>query len=250
MNLSVWKRAVLTFIMATAISAQAHERDIAAAAKRFFGLQVTAVHKSLIPGLYGINTNPSEVGPRLFMDDKLTVYGNFATGYTHLEGPAKGRDLTPSEAQDLYRSMLASLPKDKFITYRFGDGSREVLLFTAYDCPTCRALEGELLKQAKQLNATVYLVPTSLRYEVDAASRGPVKSVLCSENKVGAWKNLILNKTMPGTGRCNANPDDFAYLSRAFPIKFPTAVPTAITLSDGKVYPGALRNFSLVFGGR
>ncbi|MGE4448472.1 MAG: hypothetical protein AB7E15_09265, partial [Azospira sp.] len=85
MNLSVWKRAFLTFMMATAVSAQAHERDIAAAAKRFFGLQVTAVHESLIPGLYGINTNPNEVGPRLFMDDKLTVYGNFATGYTHLE---------------------------------------------------------------------------------------------------------------------------------------------------------------------
>ncbi|AEV27173.1 hypothetical protein Dsui_2834 [Azospira oryzae PS] len=250
MEISTWKRSFLAFLMATAISAQANERDIAAAAKRFFGLQVTAVHESLIPGLYGINTNPSEVGPRLFMDDKLTVYGNFVTGYAHLEGPAKGRDLTPQEAQELYRSMLARLPKDKFITYRFGDGSREVLLFTAYDCPSCRAVEKSLLQQAKQLNATVYLVPTALRYQIDPASRIPVQEILCAKNRELAWQNMILKGQRPVSERCNVNPDDYAYLSRAFPVKFPTSVPTAVTLWDGKIYMGVSQKFAEVFGGR
>ncbi len=250
MEISIWKRSFLAFLMATAISAQANERDIAAAAKRFFGLQVTAVHESLIPGLYGINTSPSEVGPRLFMDDKLTVYGNFVTGYAHLEGPAKGRDLTPQEAQDLYRSMLASLPKEKFITYRFGDGSREVLLFTAYDCPACRALEKNLLQQTKQLNATVYLVPTGLRYNLDPAARVPLHEVLCSKNREMAWQNLILKGQRAVAERCNVQPDNYAYLSRAFPVKFPTSVPTAITLPEGKIYQGVSQKFAEIFGGR
>jgi hypothetical protein len=43
MEISIWKRSFLALLMATAISAQANERDIAAAAKRFFGLQATAV---------------------------------------------------------------------------------------------------------------------------------------------------------------------------------------------------------------
>lgn len=229
----------------------ANEVEIAGAVKRLFGMQATSVRESLIPGLYAVNTSPSEVGPRFYVDRKLTQYGNYSTGYSHISGPRSGQDLSSQEAQELFRSMLIALPKERLITYKFGDGSREVLLFTAYDCPACRSLEKSLQQQGQRLNATVYLIPTALRYETDVSARGPVQNLLCATDREAAWQNLILKQQSPsGAVRCSDRGDDYAYLSRAFPVKFPKSVPTAITLSDGKIYQGVQQQFSEIFGGR
>lgn len=231
-------------------TACANEAEISAAAKRFFGMQTTSVRESLIAGFYGINTSPSEIGPRLFMDRNLTVYGNTFSGYSHTTGGRRGQDLSPQEAQELFRSMLTALKKERLITYKFGNGAREVLLFTAYDCPACRALEKNLLQQAKQLNATVYLVPTALRYGVDVSARMAVQNILCAADRESAWQNLILRKQLPAAARCTEKADDYAYLTRAFPVKMPQSVPTAVTLSNGKIYTAVTNHFAEVFGGR
>ena len=223
---------------------------MAGAVKRLFGMQATAVHESLIPGLYGINTKAGEVGPRFFVDSKLTHYGNFSTGYTHISGPLGGQELKPQEAQELFRTMLSALPKERLITYTFGTGAREVLLFTAYDCPSCRALEKSLKQSADRLNATIYLIPTALRYELDATSRLPLQSLLCASDRQVAWQNLILKGLAPATARCAEKADDYAYLARAFPVKFPASVPTAVTLADGKIYQGVQQRFGEIFGVR
>lgn len=228
----------------------ANENEIAAAAKRFFGMQTTSVRESLIAGFYGINTSPSEIGARLFLDRDLKVYGNTFTGYSHTAGSRRGQDLDPQEAQALFLTMLTALKKDRLIRYKFGDGSREVLLFTAYDCPACRALEKNLVQQAKQLNATVYLIPTALRYELDVSARTPVQNLLCATDRESAWQNLILKKQLPAAARCSEQADDYAYLRRAFPVKMPQSVPTAITLSNGKIYSAVTNNFAEIFGGR
>lgn len=251
MKKSLWKHALGLFLMLCAIGgATANESEIAAASKRFFGLQVTAVRESLIAGFYGINTSPSEIGPRLFLNRDLTVYGNTYTGYSHTTGSRRGQDLSPQEAQDLFLFMLAALKKERLPTYTFGDGSREVLLFTAYDCPFCRALEKNLLQQAKQLNATVYLVPFALRYQLDASSRIPVQNLLCATDRETAWQNLILKREVPPAARCQDQADDYAYLSRAFPVKVPQSVPWAITLASGKIHQAVSRDFAEIFGGR
>lgn len=251
MKISIWMRWFGAFFMIFAMmAAQANESEISSAARRLLGLQTTSVRESLIPGFYGINTSPSEVGPRLFMDGNLTVYGNFSTGYAHLSGPHAGQDLNSQEARELFLSMLAALPKDRLITYKFGDGSRQVLLFTAYDCPACRSVEKALQQQGQRLNATVYLIPTSLRYETNPSARAPVQNLVCATDRETAWQNLILKgQAVPG-GRCSERADDYAYLYRVFPVKFPRTVPTAVTLSDGKIYQGVQQQFSEIFGGR
>lgn len=243
-----WFRTLL--MLCAAGTACANEAEISAAAKRFFGMQTTSVRESLIAGFYGINTSPSEIGPRMFLDRNLTVYGNTVTGYSHTTGARRGQDLSPQETQELFRSMLAALKKERLITYKFGDGSREILLFTAYDCPACRALEKNLLQQAKQLNATVYLVPTALRYQLDASARTPVQNLLCATDRESAWQSLILRKQLPAAARCTEQADDYAYLTRAFSVKMPQSVPTAITLSNAKIYAGVAQNFAEIFGGR
>lgn len=251
MRISIRPQWFYTILMLCAAgAATANEREISAAAKRFFGMQTTAVRESLIAGFYGINTSPSEVGPRLFLNRDLTVYGSSFTGYSHTAGSRRGQDLYPQEAQELFLSMLSALKKDRLIRHKFGDGAREVLLFTAYDCPSCRALEKTFLQQAKQLNATVYLIPTALRYEIEVAARMPVQNVLCATDRESAWQNLILKRQLPSAGRCQEQADDYAYLSWVFPVKIPSSVPTAITLSDGKIYTGVAKNFYEIFGVR
>jgi len=243
------KSLFLTFALCSSL-AQAGEAEIAAAVKRLFGMQATAVRESLIPGLYGVNTSASEVGPRLFIDKGLTIYGNYSTGYTHITGPRRGQDLSPQEAQELFRSMLSAIPKERLITYRFGNGVREVLLFTAYDCPICRGIEQALQQRSKDLNATVYLIPTGLHYQTDAAARRSVQSLLCAPDRELAWQNLILTKQAPASGNCAERADDYAYLTRAFPVKFPGFVPVAVTLADAKIHSSVQQQFQEIFGVR
>jgi len=242
-----WLLCITVFVFG---AAHADEAEIAGAVKHLFGMQATSVRESLIPGLFAVNTSPAEVGPRFFMDRQLTRYGNYSTGYSHIAGPRRGQDLNTQESQELFRSMLAALPKERLITLRFGDGFRQVLLFTAYDCPTCRSIERTLQQQSNRLNTTVYLIPTALRYETDQSARTPVQNVLCAADREAAWRSLILKGQTPAAPRCAENADDYAYLYRAFPVRFPRSVPTAVTLADGKIYQGVQQQFSEIFAGR
>lgn len=51
------------------------------------------------------------------------------------------------------------------------------------------------------------------------------------------------------SGVCTENPDDYAFLSRSFPVRFPVTVPTAVT-PDGRIYPMVLAQFDEIFRGR
>lgn len=246
---AVW--ATVCGLVLAALPASADEREILNAVQRQLAEKPTSARETLISGVYGLYFPGSEqIGPRAFADRKLSVFGNSATGYAHLSGPRRGQDLSAEESQALYRDMLANLPKERLITYRFGDGARQVLLFTAYDCPTCRAVERNLQQQAQHLNATVYLIPTALRYESDPASRMPLQTLLCAPDREMAWQSLILKGQAPAAARCAEQADDYAYLARAFPVKFPRSVPTAVTLADGRIYQGVQQQFSEIFGRR
>lgn len=248
-NTAVW--AMVAWLLLVSLSASANDREILNGVRSQLAEKPTSAREILIPGVYGLYFPGSEqIGPRAFTDRKLSVFGNSATGYAHLSGPRRGQDLSAEESQALYRDMLANLPKERLITYRFGDGSRQVLLFTAYDCPTCRTVERNLQQQAQRLNATVYLIPTALRYESDPASRAPVQNLLCAPDREMAWQSLILKGQTPAPAHCAEQADDYAYLARAFPVKFPRSVPTAVTLADGRIYQGVQQQFSEIFGGR
>lgn len=206
------------------------------------------VRETLLPGLYGVYFNNAEA--RTFVDRKLTILGNQFTGYAYLSGPRQGEDLTPEESRQLFKEFLAAIPRDLLVRYRYGGGAREVILFTAYDCPTCRALDRELSRQAKSLNVTVYIVPTALRYAIDPGAKPVIQSVLCSPDRARAWEDLITKGFVAqATNSCGVNPDDYAFLSRSFPVRFPQTVPTAVT-PDGAIYPLVMAKFDEVFRGR
>lgn len=256
MQFESWKNTVLRSVAVGLLflsSALVHADDASLLAQLRANLaeKPTAVHESLVPGLYGVYFSMNE--PRTYADGHFRYFGNSSTGYTYLSGPRRGQDLALHESQQLFRDFLAAIPREKLIAYRFGSGKREVFLFSAYDCPSCRALELELAKQAKQLDATVYVIPTGLAYaSIDVrAERAKtlVHGVLCAENQLAAWNALLLKGIAPPTANCAVNPDDYALLRRAFPVKVAPTVPTAVT-SDGRIYPMVMAKFDEIFRGK
>lgn len=243
-----WRLLLASLLIGiSAAAAQADEASLLTQLRANLAEKPSSVREGLLPGLYGVYFNSTE--PRTYVDGKFNFIGNSSTGYTFLSGPRRGQDLSAQDAQKLFRDFLAAIPRDKLISYRFGSGRREVFLFTAYDCPNCRALEREFIKQAKTLDATVYLVPTALHYAGDPRAKPLLRGVLCAERPEVAWSDLILKGKTPEIDSCASNPDDYAFLSRSFPVKFPMSVPTALT-TDGRIYPLVLAKFDEIFRGR
>lgn len=243
---------VMSFVAAAAIAlcsgrAVADEGDeILRKLRDVIAQRPTAVKKTAIPGLYGVYFNQADA-PSQFVTRELNLIGNSAVGYTRLSGPRAGTDLELEESRRFFKALLNDIPKDRLISYRYGSGERKVILFTAYDCPNCRVLERELDKRGSDLNATVYIIPLGLQYfRRDPATLQVIRSIWCSEDPKSAWRSAIVDRRMPAPRSCPTNPDEFANLGYAFPVHFPTSVPTAVTL-DGRIYPAVLRNFSEVF---
>lgn len=208
----------------------------------------SAVRPSLLPGLYGVYFNRTI--PSAYVDSNFRFIGNSHTGYTYLSGPKRGQPLTAEESKILMRDFVDHLPRDEMMHYQFGKGTKQVFLVTAYDCPSCRALENELTKRAKSLDATVYIVPTSLNYSNDPNAKRLIQGVLCSEDRETAWHNLVTRHHLPDDASgCVQNPDEYADLWTIFPVKFPSSVPTVLT-ADGRIYATVMPHFDEIFRGR
>jgi len=205
-----------------------------------------ALHSSLIPGFYGV-LFPGDQYADVFVDQAGTVLGGNVTGYLHLTGPNRGKPLTKVESEALFIQLLRALPRNKLITEKYGTGARQIILLSAYDCPSCRQFEATIEQHAQKLNATIYLVPTSLDFEDDAMAPRNVTSLLCSKNPAKLWNAVMLHHaTIPPKNCSGTDPSAYAYLYKMFPSDVVSSVPTAIT-EDGHVYTRVITSFSDVF---
>lgn len=239
---------ILAFAAFAAGGAHANERELLRALRGQLAEQPTDVRPTALPEFYGVYFGGASQ-PRAFVDSQLQVLGNHAIGYSFLSGSKRGADISPEESKGLYQHMIRSIPVDRLPVKRFGDGRKTVYLFTAYDCPSCRGVEDRLTKEAKQLDVTVVIVPTALAFERDPQARASLNAVLCASDRKAAWTTLMVKRSLPQADKgCKARPEDFVYLWRVFPVRFPSSVPTALS-SDGKVYPFVARDFDEIFRG-
>jgi len=221
--------------------------DILRALHKVIVQKPVAVKKTILPNLFGVYFDQDQ-SPSQFVSRDVSMIGNSVLGYTWIKGQKMGKDLDAKERQSAFLDMLSAIPKERLITYRYGAGARKVLLFTAYDCPSCRALERELDKRANELNATVYVIPLGLTYfNRDPVAAQIIKNIWCADDRMKTWRAALLERKTPANRTCSENPDDFAYLGRAFPVPFSTSMPTAVTL-DGRVFQAVLRDFKEIFG--
>ena len=239
---------LLAVISISAGAAQPMEQDVFRRLRGQLAETPSDVRPTALPEFYGVYFGGT-AQPRTFVDAELSVIGNHATGYSFLSGPQRGTDINTDETNRLFRHMIQTIPENKLPVRSFGAGQRKVYLFTAYDCPSCRAVEDRMAREAKRLNATVVIVPTALAFERDPNARHLLKGVLCASNRSDAWRKLLATRSVASDAACDTRPEDFVYLWRVFPVRFPSSVPTAL-LPDGKVYPLVLRDFDEIFKGQ
>lgn len=148
---------------------------------------VEQVNKSPIPGLYEVVT-----GDHIFYTDENALY---LIDGSLIDLKAR-RNLTEARSRQLFAVEFDKLPLDLAVKKVKGDGSRKMAYFTDPNCGYCKKLEQELQSIN---NVTLYL----FLYPIFEGSAEKVHAVWCSNDKVKAWDNLMLNGVQPAAGKCD-----------------------------------------------
>jgi thiol:disulfide interchange protein DsbC len=147
------------------------------------------------------------------------------------------RNLTEERVRTLTRIEWGSLPFDRAITMKRGDGRRKIAIFSDPNCPFCRRLEGELAK-VNDITVHIFMYPV-----IKPDSVRLTKAVWCSRDRVKAWNDLMLKGVEPVSKPDCPNPvDELVALGHRLGA---TATPTWF-LESGEKYSGALKMSDLV----
>jgi thiol:disulfide interchange protein DsbC len=189
-------------------------------------LQIAAIHKGPLPGLYELNTG-SEL---LYTNDTGTLI--FAGRVVDTQSR---QDLTSERWNALNAIDFNALPFDLAIKTVKGDGSRKLAVFADPLCPYCKKLEEEMKGLS---NVTVY----TFLYPIETLHPGAsLKSVQiwCSKDRSAAWSGWMLQKVEPADTRCKGAPvDQLQKLGDKLHID---STPTLFTV-DGKRTRGAIKH--------
>jgi thiol:disulfide interchange protein DsbC len=189
-------------------------------------LQVEALHKGPMPGLYELDAS----GDVLYVNETATLV------FTGRMIDTKSRqDLTSERWNQINAIDFDSLPFELAIKSVRGNGTRKVAVFADPLCPYCQQLEREMQGIT---NVTIY----TFLYPIEALHPGAsVKSVeiWCSKDPGGAWSKWMLQKTDPGDTRCKGAPvDQLQKLGEKLHVD---STPTLFT-ADGKRTRGAIKH--------
>jgi thiol:disulfide interchange protein DsbC len=179
---------------------------------------VDQVNKSPIPGLYEVVT-----GDHIFYTDKTAQY--------LIDGKMfdlKGRqNLTEARERQLFAVDFSKLPLELAVKKVKGNGSRKMAYFTDPNCGYCKKLENELQNVT---DVTLYL----FLYPIFEGSAEKVQNIWCSDDKVKAWDNLMLNGVQPAAGKCDAPSAKVLALGKKLRVN---GTP-ALIFANGYVNPG------------
>jgi hypothetical protein len=141
--------------------------------------------------------NPNDAGefPILISADAELLF--MAKKWAKLE--KKGlRYLAAPEDLALRSKLIAKLKTSRLASYKFGDGSKKVFLFSAFDCPVCRGLQTELLKKNPALDTTVYVLHSNLRAN-DSAAFATAGALWCATDPKNSWEVLTSGRKSTST---------------------------------------------------
>ena len=160
------------------------------------------VSPTLVRGMYALSTAQGRlVG---FTNEAGTLFGAAKGFNAQPRAGASFRPLTREESAGLRREMAAKIDKRQLITVRYGAGKQEFFMFSAIDCPACKAIEDEL-RSAKSENTTFYVIPSSLQKL--SSQRGTqqwrkVAAIWCAPEAGQAWKRYWANGAVPPPNAC------------------------------------------------
>ena len=168
-------------IVSMAVNIQAKEQEnvkqtIAAKIKEIASINVEAVEKSPIEGIYEIVANKGSIVFYYAPKSELIIFGEIYD--------KNKKSLTQEKRDQLQSNKLTDIPLDKAI--KIGTGKNKVIEFTDPDCPYCRQA-AEYFKN-KNVTKYVYLIPIT---QLHPKAEEKAKYILAAEDKVKAYYEVM-----------------------------------------------------------
>ncbi len=188
---------------------------------------IDEITKSVIPGLYEVRVNGTEI----YYSD---AQGNYLVQGNIIDIRNR-RNLTEERVDKLTAIKFESLPfKDSFTIVR-GNGSRKIAVFEDPNCGYCKRFERDLQK-VDNVTISMFLYPILGPDSVEKS-----KAIWCSKDKGQAWQDWMVREqpapaaaTMCDTTALTRNVE----LGKVFKI---TGTPTLVFINGNRV-PGAIDN--------
>lgn len=168
------------------------------------------------------------VGGQLFYIDERANY--FFSGYIFDLNTEKNiTEERLREIKDSKRVDINSLPLELAIKQVKGNGKRKLAIFSDPNCGYCKRLEKELVNVS---DVTIY----TLLYPILNGSKEVAKTIWCSDDRLEAWNNFMLNSIKPTGTNCKTPTDTLLQIGKKHGFN---STPTII-FADGTIVPGMI----------
>lgn len=164
------------------------------------------VAPTLVQGIYRL----TDANGRFFgyINEAGTLFGD-SRGFTVVAGGAPPRPLQPAEQAELRAEVMRNIDRTRLIKVNYGRGSeREIVLFSAVDCGYCKRLEEGLQALGEKVDATIYVLPSSLQPLQGAPSPAwqAATQIWCADDNGSAWKKFWNTRAIPPARSCEITP--------------------------------------------
>ncbi|WP_028100517.1 thioredoxin fold domain-containing protein [Pseudoduganella violaceinigra] len=152
----------------------------------------SSVQETLITGLYRMDTGPGQAV--LFVNDAVTLM-LITDNVTVTEWSQPVRDPQPisqEEKTELLKEMMRNIRFDKLIKIDQGNAKNKLLLVSAYDCPYCIKFERMLNTAGSKVDASVYVLPSTLNPKENARA-STVRNIWCARDNANIWRKTLVN---------------------------------------------------------
>ncbi|OWY39520.1 thiol:disulfide interchange protein [Xenophilus sp. AP218F] len=171
------------------------------------------------------------------VDGKQVVYTNADASYLFvgdLIDTKKKESLTEKRVSELSKVDFNALPFEFAFKDVRGKGERKMAVFTDPDCPFCKKLERESLKDLDNVTIYTFLYPLT-QLHPDAMRKS--KQIWCAQDRAAAWTGFMRDgKPLTGPDNCDTPLEKVQQLGQKLGI---TGTP-ALIFANGQVVPGAI----------
>lgn len=192
----------LTSTTANAVKLTDQQQHAVAKYNEIFVNQVTKLSETIVPGMYAYYNNEDKY-IRMMAPDGVTLITNpslvSVIEFDSQGNPINQRQFNKSQIAAMRNEVLSEINTDDLITLKFGNGKEKMFLYSAIDCAACASQEKALIKTADKYNATVYIIPTTLK----SNNWHVVNKIMCSDDRASAWRDFWKTKKTPSNnGKC------------------------------------------------
>lgn len=202
--------------------------------KKLPGREIAAVNPTQMKGIYEVVLAGNVI---VYADAKaeFLIFGDMVD-------VARRKSVTEERLAELRKIDFSQLPLDQAVKVVHGDGSRKIAVFSDPDCPFCKKLEQDSLKNLSNVTIYTFLMPLA-ELHPDAARKS--RLIWCAADRAAAWTDWTVNGKLPQGVKddCENPVEKNIQLGHKLGI---SGTP-ALVFSSGKLVPGAIPQEQIEF---